>query len=527
MTLPRIITEELGGSPLALAAQRDELPQWYVRRPRGADEWRAYLHEVAARHPRGEWYARLAPAISASGAARARLDRAATNRGIVISSGQQAALFGGPLYTLIKAIGALGIADALEQSTGIPTSVVFWAATDDADYEEAKSASVANVGGLTLLSLPPAAHADVPMNDMVMPGVEELVERLAQACGSASAPEALEIVREAYTSRTTLGRAYVRQLRALLEPLGIAVLDASHPAVRGAAEPVLTGALQSADGIERALRARSDEIEQAGFSPQVEHLPQLSLVFSTDDSGEKRRLPIGEAMTVAEGHSVDRLSPNVLLRPLVERFIMPSAAYVAGPGELAYFAQVSAVADALELPAPLPLPRWSVTLIEPRIERLLARLGITREELRDRHGVERRLARDKLPPEVATALQDSRRTVESSIAALEAADRDKLVPPPSLEGLRRSLLYRLERAERRYLAAVKRRESELMRDVATAAAALHPNGMRQERVLNFVPFLARYGRPLLDLLRDEATRHATSLLGAPNPGSSAQIPERV
>src|SRR5436305_10578960 len=140
MTLPRIITEELGGSPLALAAQRDELPQWYLRRPRGADEWRAYLHQVAASHESGEWLGRLEPAIAASGAARSRLDRVTKNRGIVVSSGQQAALFGGPLYTVIKAIGALGVADALEQSTGIPSAVGFWAATDDADYEEARSA---------------------------------------------------------------------------------------------------------------------------------------------------------------------------------------------------------------------------------------------------------------------------------------------------------------------------------------------------------------------------------------------------
>jgi bacillithiol biosynthesis cysteine-adding enzyme BshC len=527
MTLPRIITEELGGSPLARAAQRGELPQWYLRRPRGADEWGAYLHQVAASHGSGEWLDRLAPAIAASGAARSRLDRVTKNRGIVVSSGQQAALFGGPLYTLIKAIGALGVADALEQSAGIPTAVVFWAATDDADYAEAKSANVATVGGLRTLSLPPAESAGITMNDMPMPGVEALVEELAQACGSVSAPEALEIVREAYSSRTTLGSAYVRQLRALLEPLGVAVLDASHHAVRRAAEPVLTGALHSANEIDRALRARSAEIEQAGFSIQVEHVAQLSLVFSTDERGEKRRLPISEAVTAAKAHSVDRLSANVLLRPLVERFIMPSAAYVAGPGELAYFAQVSAVADVLALPRPLPLPRWSATLLEPRIERLLSRVGITREELLDRHAVERRLARNRLPGEVATALQDLRQTIEARIATLEIADGDNLVPSASLQGLRGSLLHRLERAERRYLAAVKRRESELMRDVATAAASLHPNGMRQERVLNFVPFLARYGRPLLDLLRDEATREATGLLGARNAGSSAKIPERV
>jgi bacillithiol biosynthesis cysteine-adding enzyme BshC len=527
MTLPRIITEELGGSALAFAAQRDELPQWYLPRPRGADAWRAYLHHVADSHESGEWLGRLAPAIAATGAARSRLDRVTKNRGIVVSSGQQAALFGGPLYTLIKAIGALGVADALEQSTGIASAVVFWAATDDADYEEAKSANVATVGGLRTLTLPPPERAGITMNDMPMPGVEELVEELAQACGSVSAPETLEIIREVYGSRATLGSAYVRQLRALLEPLGVAVLDASHTAVRRAGEPVLTGALHSADEIDRALRARSAEIEQAGFSAQVEHVAQLSLVFSTDDHGEKRRLPISEAVTAVKDHPVDRLSANVLLRPLVERFIMPSAAYVAGPGELAYFAQVSAVADVLSLPRPLPLPRWSATVVEPRIERLLSRLGITREELLDRHAVERRLARNKLPDEVATALQDLRQTIESRVATLNIADGDNLVPPASLEGLRGSLLHRLERVERRYLAAVKRRESDMMRDLATAAASLRPNGMRQERILNFVPFLARYGRPLLDLLREEATRDAMSSLGARNAGANLQMPQGV
>ncbi|HKN67257.1 MAG TPA: bacillithiol biosynthesis BshC, partial [Gemmatimonadaceae bacterium] len=101
----------------------------------------------------------------------------------------------------------------------------------------------------------------------------------------------------------------------------------------------------------------------------------------------------------------------------------------------------------------------------------------------------------------------------ADVTALERADRDGLVPPASVEGLRRSLLHRLERTERRYIAGVKRREDALMRDIATAAAGLYPNGKRQERVLNWVPFLARYGQPFMELMRDEASRHAATLIG--------------
>jgi len=246
----------------------------------------------------------------------------------------------------------------------------------------------------------------------------------------------------------------------------------------------------------------------------------------TDDGGEKRRSSVGDARSIISAPN-EQLSPNVLLRPIVERFIMPSAAYVAGPGEIAYFAQVSAAADALDLPWPLALPRWSVTLLEPRIERLLERLGVSREGGRDRHGVERRLAKAKLPTEVAEALERLRRDVESNVAALASADRDTLVPPASVEGLRRSLLHRLERAERRFIAGAKRREDALMRDIATAAAGLYPNGMRQERVLNWVPFLARYGQALLDRMHSEATRHAALSMGMSAADLASGVVERV
>lgn len=526
MTLPRVITEELGGSALAMAAQRNALPDWYPRRPGTAEEWRAYLREVAS-NARPNWLGELASAIDAKSESASRLARVERNGGIVISTGQQAALFGGPLYTLVKAIGALGLADALEKATGVPAVVVFWAATDDADYDEARWAGVVANGGLRTLTLPPSPRVGIPMNEMPLSDIAPLVDALADACGSVSDPEPLETVRNAYASGATLGGAYVRHLRALFEPLGIAVLDASHPAVRRAAAPVLTDALTGAPEIERKLRQRSAAILDRGFRPQVEHLPQLSLVFATDQNGEKGRIPVAEAEEFLRTHPVDRLSPNVLLRPIVERFLMPSAAYLAGPGELAYFAQVSAAAEALGRSRPLPVARWSATLLEPRIERLMNRLGVDREDLRQREAVETRLARLKLPDDLREALRRLRSDLEADVAALERSDRDGLVPSASVQGLRRSLLHRLERTERRYVAALKRRESELMRDIATVAAALYPNGTRQERVLNFVPFLARYGGALIDAMRVEARRHATSIVEPSALDVNAPVPERV
>jgi uncharacterized protein YllA (UPF0747 family) len=132
-----------------------------------------------------------------------------------------------------------------------------------------------------------------------------------------------------------------------------------------------------------------------------------------------------------------------------------------------------------------------------------------------------------VPDDAAAALRRIRTNVEADVAALELADRDNLVPRASVQGLRRALLHRVERAERRYVAAVKRREADLMRDIATASAALFPNGVRQERVLNFVPFLTRYGRQLLEQMRVEAQRYANRLIGPAASSLNTPVAERV
>lgn len=512
MTTPRVITQELGGSPLGLAAQRGMASEWYPQRPRGSEEWRRYLQQVAEAHRDGAWLRSIAPALDARGNAARRIARAASGGGVVVSAGQQAALFGGPLYTLVKALSALAVADVLERETGLPTAPVFWAATDDADFEEACWAAFAVTGGLRVLRLPPAEGTGVPMSRVPLRDVEPFFDVVLAASGSTLEARPLDLVRETFVSGETLGNAYLRLLRGLFEPLGIPVLDASHAAVRESSAPIVRGALERAAELERALRARHDSIRGAGYPPQVEHLPELTLVFAEESTGEKRRIPMREAQQRMR-QPAQLLGPNVLLRPVVERFIMPSACYVAGPGELAYFAQVGAVADTLQVPRPLPLPRWSATILEPRVDRLLGRLGVGREELRNKEAVEMRLARGRLPAQVSDSFSALRRDVENDLAALEAADRDKLVPAASLEGIRNWIGHRLDRLERRYAAGVKRRESQLMQDIATAAAALYPQGKPQERVLNFIPFWARYGTPLIDAMRVEAFEHARSLLG--------------
>jgi bacillithiol synthase len=513
MTAPRVITEELGGSRLARDAQAGRLLEWYRPRPQSETQWRAYLREVADTGRAGSWLTPLLPALQPDAQAADRVARVARDGGVVISTGQQAGLFGGPLYTLNKALSARALADLIEQQLGMPAAPVFWAATDDADFDEASSTQLAVTGGVHTLRLATRPPVGTPMSAAPLGDVAALRKELEEACGSLVDPSPLAAVIAAYTPNATIGGAYLRLLRALFAPLGISVLDASHPAVRAAGQSVLHGALDRATEIERSLESRSEALRAAGYEPQVEQVRGLSLVFS-DVGGTKQRVAARAAAEARQQVPVEHLSANVLLRPLLERSIMPSAAYVAGPGEIAYFAQVSAVASELGVPVPLALPRWSATIVEPRIERLLARHGIDRTELARPDAVETRLARAAMPADLADRVRTLRRDVEADVAALELSDTEGLIPSASLQGLRRSLLHRVQRLERRYVAAIKRREHDVMRDLATLRAALYPNGARQERALNFIPFLARYGPMLVGDMGTCAAAYAAGLIGS-------------
>jgi bacillithiol synthase len=496
--------------PVARRAREDALAlPWYVRPP-DADSWRTRAQAVRAAMPAG-WLDALLPAIEPHDAAEKRL-RAAAERGIVVTTGQQPGLFGGPLYTWFKAMTALALADELEARLKMPVAPVFWAATDDSDLAEAIVTTVNVTGGSERIALQRSAGRDTPVAVIPVGDASEVLKQLYAACGSAPNARILDIVREAYVPENTLGGAYVQLLRSVLAPYGISVLDAAHPATRAAAAPVLRRALARANTIASMVQQRSEEIRKLGLRIQVRHVPGRTLVFAVNGE-QRRRILLSEAGSLAERAGPSELAPNVLLRPVVERCIVPTVAYLGGPAEIAYFAQVSAVAEALGVDSPLILPRWSGFLIEPHVQRAMETLGVALEDLRDPHAVESRLARDEVSGEVKDVLRDARtKAAELGPRLTEAVRRADLpLSDAAIEGAGRQLEPKIDRLDRRLVAAVKRRGSERLQLLATARGALFPGEVPQERALNMVPLLARYGNDPLDSVLASARHYVTGL----------------
>jgi bacillithiol biosynthesis cysteine-adding enzyme BshC len=431
----------------------------------------------------------------------------------VVSTGQQPGLFGGAGYAWLKAVSALALADRLERDTGIPVAPVFWAATDDADFDEASFTTVSLGAETRRIAIERQGPDGLVMSQMPLGDVSAQLAALVEAAGSASQTGVLDALRSAYHRETTVGGAYVQFLRAMLEPLGIAVLDSWHPAVRSAARPTLVEALARAAVIDEAVALRIVSIERAGYRAQVARVPRLSLVFRST-VGIKERVPLAQAADAAQREDLV-LSPNVLLRPIVERRLLPSVAYLGGPGEIAYFAEVGVVAEAMGAPMPLVLPRWSATVIEPSVDRMLGRLGMVLEDVRTPHAAERRIGERAMPASVRDTLEGLRTAIDERIDALSAAALPAgLANKEVLEGARGQLRHRAERLERRIRAAATRGETAAVRDLAAVRATLMPNGSRQERQLNYVPLFARHGDLLIAQLKAGAALHAGALIGA-------------
>ena len=509
---PRVLTHSIAGNALAVRAIAGNAPAgWYEETPRNADAWRLRVERIRTEFDAG-WLSRLSPAIDAKGKAAERLARVAGGNGVVVTTGQQAGLFGGPIYTLSKVLTAVAFADALESATGVPVAPVFWAATDDTDFREASTTIVSVPGGAQLLRMDHLAALGRPMAEMPLGDLTAELDALTAASGATIDLAPLDVLRRSYTSRETVGSAYVSLLRDLFAPLGLSVIDASHPATRTAALPLLRSALAHAGEIAEAIAGRNAEIVREGFSPQVQDMPGLSLVFSTT-SGSRKRIPL----KAARKHGVSEdLGPNVLLRPIVERAILPTAAYLGGPAEIAYFAQLGPVAAIIGATQPLILPRWSCTVIEPHVEKTLRELSLEPDDFRDPHEVEGRVARSHLPPRVLAELKTTREAIDAHLARLASAVDEEGAPIPQavVGGLRANLTRRLDRFDRRLVAAAKKDESMLMRDLATARGSLYPMGKPQERALNFIPFLARYGPALRDDMLSEARKHCIGLIGS-------------
>lgn len=467
----------------------------------------------------------LAACVAAPGIEPA-LQRLRDPQVLAVTTGQQPALFTGPLYTVHKALSAAALARELERRWRRPVVPIFWVAGDDHDFAEAGHAAWIGADGSLRRTTLRQRAADAPMLPLYREPLGGEVDR-ALADIAASLPESefreetLAWLSRHYRPDATVASSFGDAVAELLAPYGIVCLNSTHRAVKEAAAPYLVRALEESQALDEALAARSAELTAAGRDPGVATGGGATLVMIEGAAGRDRlvRSPDGfttrrgeERFTLRELQDVaarnpERLSPNVLLRPAIESALLPTVAYAAGPGELRYLALTPPVYDRLSVTRQTPVPRWSGIVVGARVDRALAKFELTLEELaRPVAALESRVVRSRLPAEVDVELTELQALLGERYTALrETAGRIDPTLVRMIDAQRERALAGVARIERKLVGHLRRRIEVELRQLTLAHNAVYPDGVPQERVLCVPSFLARHGHAVLDAELDAAS----------------------
>ena len=458
----------------------------------------------------------------APAAAMEAAGRLADPRSVAVVTGQQAGLFGGPLYTLLKAISAVRLARRVEQVHGVPAVAVFWVDAEDHDLDEIRSCGVLDADlRLETVSLaiqattPGASAATVRLGDEI----EAVVDRLAATLPQTDfTPDLMGDLRRAYASGRGLVEAFSVWLERLLGDLGLVVFDGSDPAAKPLAAQLFEREIRSAGTTTSLARMAGEQLSTVGFHVQVQPPPDAVALFLLDGTrrairqdGDRLRVgdePLEETELLSRLHAdAACLSPNVLLRPIVQDRLLPTVCYVAGPNELAYLAQLKQVYAHFAVPMPLVAQRLSATLVDAAVIKFLRRHDIAMETLQPQdESALNRLLRSQLPETVDQAMRATEDTIRDRMRSLKAAVTDV---DPTLSGAAESTQCRMERdlrnLQNKVVHAAKRRDQTLRRQFARAQSQIFPQGRPQERAVGMVYFLNRYGPALIDRFLTDPT----------------------
>jgi bacillithiol synthase len=491
-------------------------------------------------HPRSDGFdPTLADAFVPSAALAAGIERLKRPGAVAVTTGQQPGLFTGPLYTIHKALSAAALARVLERQWSRPVVPVFWLAGDDHDFAEASQASwIGSDGSVVTAALPPRPP-EAPLTPMYReplgPGVGPALDRLAADLPPSEFRQpTLDWLSRHYHPEATVAGSYAGAMAELLAPMGVICLDSTHSAVKRAMAPHLVRALASAAELERDLDRHIEAMGTTARTSGVTVGDGASLVMLEASLGRDRLVADGPAFVTRRSRerfdlatlqriaaeSPHRLSPNVLLRPVLESALLPTVAYLGGPGELRYLVLTPPVYQRMGIDRQQPLPRWSGVVVEPRVDRVVEKFGITLAELLEPSGaLEARLVRSHLPREAVEALASIRTAVESGYDQLARAAEtiDPTLTRP-IQGVRQQAVAGTQEVEKKLVQHLKRRQETELGQLAKARAAVLPHQKPQERVLTVAPFLARYGPSLLQELAAEIERwYAVALEGPPQP----------
>lgn len=507
------------------SVNEDRLRSWFGAEPLSG-RWTAANDSLSVADP-----ATLADALdaqsrafSAGEAAYANIRKLRAGARAVVT-GQQVGLFGGPLLTLLKAATAIARSREATASTGIDHVPVFWLATEDHDVAEVDHTSLLSKNSLETLKANLTAKAATPVGEIPLgPEIEAVLDRASELLSWAPLSD---LLRECYAPREgytpTLGGAFARWMAAIFKEEGLIVMDAADRNFHVLGSSTLRFAIEYADELEEALLRRSEELEAAGYHAQVKVAREMSLLFlisSTEDGQDRqalrrtsdggwkagRQLYSSSDLVQILEETPERISPNALLRPVFQDTVLPTAAYIGGPAEVAYFAQSAVLYERILGRITPVLPRLTATLLEPQVATVMDRDEVQLPDaMTSALELGQRLGARAMPIELKRRLAAIGNTMEKELDLLTqylGGIDASLQRSAKVSGSK--MHYQMNRLRRMAATHELERETSLQKHAATITLNVFPEGHPQERVVAGVWYLARYEGLISRLVREAA-----------------------
>jgi bacillithiol biosynthesis cysteine-adding enzyme BshC len=496
----------------------------YPKNFRDENSWRKVMAEVSSR---GHDYSGLAQILrrqnSALGSGQAAMENidklAGSRKAFAVVTGQQVGIFTGPLYTIYKAMTAVKLARHLHEKYGHEFVPVFWMESNDHDIEEANHINLLDsddelvkVEYLPTYYTSGCSMKDVPIDDGFCDIVLDLETRFPN---TEFKRDIFEIIRGSYLVSQSLSHGFGRMMAQLLGKYGLVLLDPSDPDIKGLMSPIFEREIKSPLESMKIVNSAGEKLRTRGHESQIEKSWDSTGLF-VEESGVRRKLFFrdgrfrmdGSDESFADGEQLVsilrtqpwRFSPNVALRPVTQDYMMPTVAYVAGPGETSYFAQLGDLYAFLDVNMPIIYPRASLTIIESKVERIMEKNGLEMRDLSEHHNdLFSRLSKRMAAGKLERLLKSSRSEIDDVLKRL-ASDLTGFDPGLKniAESTKRKVDHQINILEEKAYKAQRSRDEILRSQVKRACMNIYPGGKPQDRVFNIVQYLVLYGLRFVD-----------------------------
>jgi bacillithiol biosynthesis cysteine-adding enzyme BshC len=452
-------------------------------------------------------------AFEAGDATAKNLDRLRDGAFAVVT-GQQVGLFGGPAYSVYKALTAIHAARELT-TRGVNAVPVFWLATEDHDLAEVDHCFFPKRGGFERLDLSTTGPSDRRVGDIHLgEAVREISARLVTLLEGVCTEEVTHWIIESYAPEDTFGSAFGKLMARIFAGRGLIFLDPMSPELHRLSLPIMRRGVAEHKALTAELLARSEKLEKGGYHAQVKVTAQSTLVFRVVEGQRLALRPangglsaggktesIEETLKALE-ESPEDFSPNALLRPVIQDALLPTVAYIGGPAEIAYHAQTSLIYEKLLGRAPAILPRAGFTLVPSHVSNLLKKYNLDAREIpQGRHKLRARLEAEALPQALTARFDEGEQAVRNLVEGLrEPITKLDQTLVGALDTISEKMLFQWNALRAKAGRAEGFRTGVLITHENEIGAWLFPNNALQERSFGLLTFLAAEGPALLDEL---------------------------